>query len=53
MRDAPVQQDLNPLWNKLGVSPGPNHSVVYDDKAPDAAIRKTIFAPHPACKATA
>ena len=53
VRDAPVQQDLPALWNKLGVHPSPKGTVIYDDKAPDAAIRKAIFAPHPACKAAA
>jgi len=52
VRDAPAQQDLAAIWKKLGVSPGPKGGVIYDDKAPEAAIRKAIFAPHPACKAT-
>ncbi|HEY3859031.1 MAG TPA: hypothetical protein VGM47_05400 [Gammaproteobacteria bacterium] len=44
MKDKPVQVDLPALWKKLGVSLQ-DGKVVYDDKAPDAAIRKAITAP--------
>lgn len=51
MRDAPVQPDLNAIWRKLGVRASNRGSVVYDDKAPEAAIRKAIFAAKPGCNA--
>lgn len=44
MRDKPVDPDLPALWKKLGVALV-DGKVVYDDKAPDAAIRKSITAP--------
>ncbi|HET7176558.1 MAG TPA: hypothetical protein VFK21_11200 [Gammaproteobacteria bacterium] len=43
-RDKPVQVDLPALWKKLGVSLE-DGKVVYDDTAPDAAIRKAITSP--------
>ena len=43
-KDKPVQVDLPALWKKLGVSLQ-NGKVVYDDTAPDAAIRKAITSP--------
>ena len=46
MKDKPVPVDLPALWKKLGVSLQ-GDKVVYDDKAPDAAIRKAITAPEP------
>ncbi len=49
MRDAPAQPDLNAIWRKLGVRASNNRGVVYDDNAPDAAIRKSIFAAKPGC----
>ncbi|MDQ2925878.1 MAG: hypothetical protein M3R43_10030, partial [Acidobacteriota bacterium] len=49
MRDAPVQPDLNAVWRKLGVRASNNSGVVYDDKAPETAIRKAIFAAKPSC----
>lgn len=44
MKDKPVDPDLPALWKKLGVALV-DGKVVYDDKAPDAAIRKAITAP--------
>jgi hypothetical protein len=44
MKDKPVGPDLPALWKKLGVALV-DGKVVYDDKAPDAAIRKAITAP--------
>ena len=44
MKDKPVIVDLPALWKKLGVSLK-DGKVVYDDTAPDAAIRKAITAP--------
>ncbi len=44
MKDKPVNTDLGALWKKLGVSLQYGR-VRYDDKAPDAAIRKAITAP--------
>lgn len=41
MRDKPAPVDLDALWKKLGVRME-GKSVVFDDKAPDAAIRETI-----------
>lgn len=43
-RDKPVQVDLPALWKKLGVSLQ-DGKIVYDDTAPDAAIRKAIASP--------
>ena len=45
-KDKPVNVDLAALWKKLGVSLQ-NGKVVYDDKAPDAMIRKAITTPKP------
>lgn len=45
-KDKPVDVDLDALWKKLGVSLK-DGKVVYDDKAPDAAIRKAITTPEP------
>ena len=45
-KDKPVQVDLPALWKKLGVSLQ-GEKVVYDDSAPDAAIRKAITTPEP------
>lgn len=44
MRDKPSPMDLDNLWQRLGLSLK-NGSVVFNDKAPDAAIRKAITAP--------
>ena len=44
MKDKPVPVDLPALWKKLGVALV-DGKVVYDDKAPDAAIRKAITTP--------
>jgi len=46
MKDKPTPVDLPALWKKLGVSLQ-DGKVVYDDKAPDAAIRRAITAPMP------
>jgi hypothetical protein len=43
MKDNPVDVDLPALWKKLGVSLK-DGKMVYDDTAPDAAIRKAITA---------
>jgi hypothetical protein len=45
-KGKPVSVDLDALWKKLGVSLQ-DGKVVYDDKAPDAAIRKAITTPEP------
>lgn len=45
-KDRPVNVDLDALWKKLGVSLQ-GGKVIYDDKAPDAAIRKAITTPQP------
>lgn len=41
MRDKPVTVDLDGLWKKLGISMQGN-TVVFDDHAPEAGIRKAI-----------
>jgi len=41
MGDKPVSPDLDALWRDLGVIPHGDH-VEFDDRAPDAAIRKAI-----------
>lgn len=43
-KDKPVDVDLPGLWKKLGVALK-DGKVVYDDAAPDAAIRKAITSP--------
>jgi len=43
-KDEPVNVDLDALWKKLGVGLR-DGKVIYDDQAPDAAIRKAITAP--------
>ncbi len=43
-KDKPVQVDLPALWKRLGVA-WVDGKVVYDDGAPDAAIRKAITSP--------
>jgi hypothetical protein len=40
--ERPVPVDLTALWKELGVSAGPNHGVVFDAKAPLAAVRESI-----------
>jgi hypothetical protein len=49
MSNQPVTVDLPALWRKLGVRVGASRSVNFDDGAPDAAIRKAIFAPRKGC----
>jgi hypothetical protein len=44
MRDKPAPVDLDQLWKKLGVSVK-DGSVQYDDKAPEANIRKAMATP--------
>jgi hypothetical protein len=44
MRDKPAPVDLDQLWKKLGVSVK-DGSVQYDDKAPEANIRKAMAIP--------
>ena len=44
MRDKPAPVDLDELWKKLGVSVK-DGAVQFDDKAPEANIRKTIAMP--------
>lgn len=43
MKDKPVDTDLDALWKKLGVV-YKDGKVSFDDRAPDAAIRKAITA---------
>ena len=43
MKDKPVTTDLDALWKKLGVI-YKDGAVSFDDKAPDAAIRKAMTA---------
>jgi hypothetical protein len=45
-KDKPVKVDLDALWKKLGVSLK-GGKMVYDDSAPDAAIRRAITTPEP------
>ena len=40
----PVDVDLDRLWKELGISKDGQDSVVLDDKAPEASIRKAITA---------
>lgn len=44
MKDKPVDVDLPALWQKLGVSLT-DGKISFDDRAPEAAIRKAITAP--------
>jgi hypothetical protein len=44
MRDKPAPADLDQLWKKLGVE-WKDGSLNYNDKAPEASIRKAITAP--------
>jgi hypothetical protein len=44
MRDKPAPVDLDQLWKKLGVSVK-DGAVQFDDKAPEANIRKAMAAP--------
>jgi hypothetical protein len=41
MKSAPVQTDLDDLWQKLGIQVS-NGVVTFNDKAPLAKIRKAI-----------
>ena len=43
MREKPVTVDLNQLWDKLGVALK-DREVVFNDQAPETAIRKSITA---------
>ncbi|HEY2362720.1 MAG TPA: hypothetical protein VGK36_16480 [Candidatus Angelobacter sp.] len=44
MRDKPAPVDLDQLWKKLGISMK-DGAVAFDDKAPEANIRRAITAP--------
>ena len=44
MKNAPVEVDLNDLWQKLGISVD-GHTVTFNDNAPLARIRKAITVP--------
>jgi hypothetical protein len=44
MRDKPAPMDLDQLWKKLGIRLK-DGTVAFDDKAPEASIRKAITAP--------
>jgi hypothetical protein len=44
MRDKPAPVDLDQLWTKLGIAMK-DGAVTFDDKAPEANIRKAITAP--------
>lgn len=44
MRDKPSPMDLDHLWQKLGLALEDRH-IIFNDKAPEAAIRLTITAP--------
>jgi hypothetical protein len=46
MRDKPAPVDLDQLWKKLGITMK-DGSVAFNDKAPEANIRKAITAPSP------
>jgi hypothetical protein len=46
MRDKPAPVDLDQLWEKLGIAVK-DGSVAFNDKAPEANIRKAITAPSP------
>ena len=47
MKGKPVQVDLPALWKRLGVEMR-DRTVVFDDKAPLAPVRRAITAIHPA-----
>jgi hypothetical protein len=44
MRDKPAPVDLDQIWKKLGIAMK-DGAVTFDDKAPEANIRKAITAP--------
>lgn len=46
MRDKPSRVDLDQLWQKLGVQLNDNQ-IIFNDKAPDAAIRRAITTRRP------
>lgn len=50
MRDKPAPVDLDQLWKKLGLSLK-DGSVHFDDKAPEANIRKAMAVPPPTASA--
>jgi predicted metalloprotease with PDZ domain len=45
MGGKPTKMDLDDLWKRLGVALGPDRQVVFDDRAPLAAVRRAITAP--------
>jgi len=44
MRDKPAPVDLEQLWTKLGIAMK-DGTVAFNDKAPEASIRRAITAP--------
>jgi len=46
MKATPVQVDLPTLWKRLGIELR-EQTVVFNDRAPQAAVRRAITAPHP------
>lgn len=52
MRDKPAPVDLDQLWTKLGISMK-DGSVAFNDKAPEANIRRAITAPSTSVTASA
>jgi hypothetical protein len=52
MRDKPAPIDLDQLWKKLGIAMK-DGTVTFDDKAPEASIRKAITAPSAPATASA
>jgi hypothetical protein len=44
MADAPVTIDLDAWWKRLGIARA-NGRLVFDDKAPLAAVRRAVTAP--------
>ena len=51
MRDKPAPIDLDQLWKKLGIAMK-DGAVAFDDKAPEANIRRAITAPPTATAST-
>jgi hypothetical protein len=52
MRDKPAPVDLDQLWSKLGIAIK-DGAVTFDDKAPEANIRRAITAPSVSTAASA
>jgi hypothetical protein len=51
MRDKPAPVDLDQLWKKLGIAMK-DGAVTFDDKAPEANIRRAITAPQSSASAS-